>query len=219
MKKKKWKVKGILLDLDGTLVNSKEAYFEALKTAFNALKQKDFDANLILEIPKKLEQNLPINNLVKGCDVQKFLEIYLNAYNEVTTAKTKPIPKVSDTLKELSKKAKLAIVTMRHIPKESVFKELAKFGLAKYFQCVITGLDTQNPKPAPEALVKCAKHLNVRLSECVVVGDSVSDIKAGKNVGAKTVAVLSGIFSSEELTKENPDLILENINHLLKWLW
>jgi HAD superfamily hydrolase (TIGR01509 family) len=218
MQKKKWKVKGILLDLDGTLVNSKKAYFEALKTAFNALKKNDFDANLILEIPKKLEQNLPINNLVKCRDIQKFLEIYLNAYNEVTISKTESIPKVSDTLKELSKKAKLALVTMRHASKENVLKELEKFGLAKYFQFVITGLNTQNPKPAPEALMKCGKHLNVPLSDCIVVGDSISDIKAGKNVGAKTVAVLSGIFSFEELTKEKPDLILENINHLLKWV-
>jgi phosphoglycolate phosphatase-like HAD superfamily hydrolase len=48
----------------------------------------------------------------------------------------------------------------------------------------------------------------------VVVGDSVVDIRAGKNAGAKTVAVLSGIFSREELEKEKPDLILESVKEL-----
>jgi phosphoglycolate phosphatase-like HAD superfamily hydrolase len=50
------------------------------------------------------------------------------------------------------------------------------------------------------------------------VGDSVADVKAGKNAGAKTVAVLSGIFSHKELEREKPDLILENINQLPDFL-
>jgi phosphoglycolate phosphatase len=56
------------------------------------------------------------------------------------------------------------------------------------------------------------------MCECVVVGDSVADIKAGKNAGAKTVAVLSGIFSREELEREKPDLILESVNKLPDFL-
>jgi phosphoglycolate phosphatase-like HAD superfamily hydrolase len=56
------------------------------------------------------------------------------------------------------------------------------------------------------------------MCECVVVGDSVADIKAGKNAGIKTVAVLSGIFSREELESEKPDLIIENVNKLPDFL-
>jgi phosphoglycolate phosphatase-like HAD superfamily hydrolase len=70
------------------------------------------------------------------------------------------------------------------------------------------------PKPSPEALIKCAEHLDVKIRDCAVVGDSVIDIRAGKNAGARTVAVLSGIFSREELAREKPDLILQNVNEL-----
>jgi phosphoglycolate phosphatase-like HAD superfamily hydrolase len=52
----------------------------------------------------------------------------------------------------------------------------------------------------------------------VTVGDSVIDIRAGKKAGAKTAAVLSGIFSLDELERENPDLILENVNKLPAFL-
>ena len=218
MTKKRLKVKVILLDLDGTIVDSRDAYKEAVKTAFAAFGQNFGVAEVATEIPRRLEQNLPINDLLKGIDTQKFLDLYLNAYYKATATKTKPMPKIDVTLRKLSEKAALALITMRYVPKENVIKELENFGLAKYFQHVITALDTHTPKPSPEALIKCAKKFGVQPCECLVVGDSVADIKAGKNAGAKTVAVLSGIFSREELEREKPDLILENVNQLPDFL-
>ena len=218
MRSAKLKVKGILLDLDGTLVDSKEAYLKAVKTAFAAIRQRMDDTKIVTEIPKRLEQNLPINDIVKGADQQKFLEAYLNAYYQATATKTKPIPNISDTVKKLAEKAKLALITMRYVARKEIIKELEKFDLAEYFQCVITALNTRNPKPSSEAVIKCAEQLGIKTCECVVVGDSVVDIKAGKTAGAKTVAVLSGIFSREELEREKPDLILENVSQLPDFL-
>lgn len=218
MKNAKLKVEGILLDLDGTVVDSREAYLEAVKAAFASMGRKTVDAKIVTEIPKRLEQNLPINDIVKRIDVQKFLEAYLNAYYQATAVKTKPIPNISETLKKLSEKAKLALITMRYVSKEKIVKELENFGLAKYFQFVITALDTHYPKPSPEALIKCAKQLGIQMGECAIVGDSVTDVRAGKTAGAKTVAVLSGIFSCEELEREKPDLILESVNQLPDFL-
>ncbi len=218
MEKPKLKVKGIILDLDGTIVDSREAYIEAAKAAFTAIGQEKADIKIAKEIPRRLEQNLSINNMINGIDMQKFLDAYLKSYYKLTATKTKPIPNVSETLKKLSQKAKLALVTMRHVPKEKVIKELEEFGLAKYFQLVVTALDTSQPKPSPEALIKCAKQLGIQISECAVVGDSVADVRAGRNVGAKTVAVLSGIFTREELEMEKPHLILKSINELPDFL-
>jgi len=218
LEKGKLKVKGILLDLDGTIVDSKEAYLEAVKAAFAAIGRKIVNIKIAMEIPRRLEQNLSISNLIKGIDAQKFLGAYLNAYYQVTAIKTKPMPNVSETLKKLSQKAPLALITMRYVPKEKVIKELEKFGLAKHFELVITALDTHHPKPSPEALIKCAKQLSIQISECAVVGDSVVDIRAGKNAGMKAIAVLSGIFTRNELEKEKPNLILKSINELPDFL-
>lgn len=218
MEKIKLKVKGILLDLDGTIVDSRKAYLEAAKSAFAAIGRKTVDTKIAMEVPRRLEQNLSISNIIKGRDSQKFLDVYLKAYYQVTSLKAKPMPNVSETLKKLSQKTKLALITMRYVPKEKVIKELQKFGLAEYFQLVITALDTQYPKPSPEALIKCAKRLGIQVSQCAVVGDSVADTRAGKTAGMKTIAVLSGIFTKEELEKEKPDLILKSINELPDFL-
>lgn len=210
----KLRVEGIILDLDGTIVDSREAYLHAVKSAFKSMGRENIDEKLALEIPKRLEQKLPINDMLGGVDTEKFLKIYLNTYYGVTSEKSKPIPNVSLTLKKLSQKAKLALITMRFVPREAVIAELEKFGLAKYFQHVMTALDTDKPKPSPDALKKCMEMMCIQPEECLVVGDSIADIRAGKSVGAKTVAVLSGIFSREELEKENPDFIIGNINEL-----
>ncbi|MEM3579524.1 MAG: HAD family hydrolase [Candidatus Bathyarchaeia archaeon] len=210
----KLRVKGLLLDLDGTIVDSREAYLEAAKKAFTAIGEENFDVKIAMEIPRRLEQNLPINDLVKEADAQKFLEIYLKAYYGITAEKTEPMPNVQNTINKLAEKAKLALITMRYVPKEKIMEELERFCLAKYFQHVMTALDVHSPKPSPEALIKCAEKLCVQTCDCAVVGDSVADIRAGKNAGAKTVAVLSGLFSYHELVKERPDLILESLSQL-----
>jgi HAD superfamily hydrolase (TIGR01509 family) len=176
--------------------------------------QETVNIETMIEIPKRLEQNIPIDDLLTGIDVKRFLDTYLRAYYHATATASKPLPHIADTLRKLSKKAKLALTTRRHVPKKQVIEELEKFNLAKYFQCIVTALETKNPKPSPEALIECSRQLHEEISDCLVVGDSVVDIKAGKNAGAKTVAVLSGIFSKEELERQKPDLILENIGEL-----
>jgi len=213
----KLKVKGIILDLDGTIVDSTEAYLEAAKAAFAPLEQT-VNMELAMEIPRRLEQNLPIGNITKGTDTQKFLDAYLHAYYEATPRRTKMIPTTPETLEELSRKAKLAIMTMRRVPREAVEEELREFGLTQYIQLVVTGLDNPHPKQSPEALIECARELGLQTSECAIVGDSVVDIRIGRSVGAKTVAVLSGIFTDAELRKERPDLILKNISELPNFL-
>jgi len=214
----KLKVEAILFDLDGTIVDSRQAYLEALKTAFTATGQKIVGIDIVTEIPKRLEQNLPINDLLIGIDVQRFLETYLKAYYQTTALNTKPFPNVACTLEKLSERTKLALTTRRHVPRKEVAEQLERFGLAKYFQHIVTAQDTVNPKPSPEALIECSRMLGVKTVECMVVGDSVVDVRAGKNAGAKTVAVLSGIFSREELEREKPDLILENVKKILDFI-
>jgi HAD superfamily hydrolase (TIGR01509 family) len=219
MRKLKLTVRAIFFDLDGTIVDSRKAYKTAMKTALAKMgKQKMIDAKLVTEIPRRLEQNLPIGDLIEGNDASKFLKEYLRAYYESTATNAKPIRSISEVLERLSHKVKLALITMRCVPKEKVIEELEKFGLATYFQSVITAFDTHNPKPSPEALLKCAEQLRVEICKCAVVGDSVADIRAGKNAGAKTVAVLSGIFSRQELEMENPDLVLKSVKELPDFL-
>lgn len=210
----KLKVTGVIMDLDGTLVDSKQAYREALRRAFAAFGFSDFDDRLVFEIPRRLEQGMSIKDLLPIRDVEKFLSVYLDTYYALTEKLSRPMSGVDEALKKLYGKVKLALLTMRHVSRKNVEKELEKLGLAKYFQCIVTALDTSSPKPSPEPILACAQFLGVKMDDCAVVGDSISDVRAGKAAGARTIALLSGIFKRNELERENPDLIIENINAL-----
>ncbi len=213
MREKSLNSKGIFLDLDGTIVDSTEAYVEAARVSFLAIGQAPPANETVLEIPRRLEQGLSIADITNG-ESKKFLRVYLRTYYSITPQKTRLIPDVSVALEALSERNKLALITMRYVPKQSIIKELEFFGISRYFSCVVTAMDTFKPKPSPEALLGCVKELDVRISDCVIAGDSVNDIRAGKAAGARTVAVLSGLFQSMELAKEKPDLILNDVTTL-----
>ena len=217
MNGKRWTAKGIFLDLDGTIVDSTEAYMEAARIAFKAVGKKMPESEIFLEIPRRIEQGLSINDLT-GVDPKRFLQAYLKAYYSITETKTKLIPNVCGTLEALSKKAKLALITMRHVPNQVMLKELDYLGISQYFTQVVTALDTSKPKPSPEALIGCVKALDLEMCDCIITGDSVNDVRAGKAAGAGTVSVLSGLFQCEELAKEYPDLILPDVNSLPEFI-
>ncbi len=209
----KFKPTCIFLDLDGTIVDSRHAYLEAAQIAYNAVGLEPPEKKVALEIPKRMEQGLGIEDLVGG-DLKKFKAVYLQSYYVLTEQKTMLIPNVSVALEALSLKAKLALITMRHVPNQAIVKELNFFGIGRYFCSVMTALDTSKPKPSPEALLKCVQTLNLQIGDCLIAGDSVNDIRAGKAAGAKTVGVLSGLYFSEELAKECPDMILPDLTGL-----
>jgi HAD superfamily hydrolase (TIGR01549 family) len=217
MNQNRMKAKGIFLDLDGTIVDSTGAYIEAARIASQAIGKTPPQTKAALEIPKRLEQGLSINDLTQG-DSKKFLTVYLKAYYSATEAKTKLFPNVSATLEALSGKSKLALITMRHVPNQVIYKELDCFGIAKYFTHIVTAMDTAKPKPSPEALIRCVEALDLEMCDCIIAGDSVNDVRAGKAAGSRTVALLSGLFQREELVKECPDLILPEVSVLPEFI-
>jgi HAD superfamily hydrolase (TIGR01509 family) len=215
--KQTFNAKGIVLDLDGTIVDSTEAYVQAAKIAFNVFDKTAPNRGLMLEIPRRMEQGLPIDDIV-GMDAKCFIPHYLKAYYSVVEKNTRLIPNVKETLEILSSKAKLALITMRHAPNALVCKELDYLGVSKYFSHVVTALDTAKPKPHPEGVHRCVENLNVKMCDWIIAGDSVNDVRMGKAAGIGTVAVLSGLFHRDELARECPDLILNDINSLPQFI-
>lgn len=213
MDKTKLVAKGILFDLDGTIFDTIPAYIEAARITFKTIGYQIPENAKMLEIPKRIEQRQSLTDIVKG-DTKAFLDVYLKTFYDISTSEAKPFPNIADTLETLSKKAKLAVITMRRVPGASIISELQQFGLDKFFAHVVTALDTHNPKPSPEGLIKAVTALDVQMCDCVIVGDSIVDVKAGKAAGAKTVSVLTGLYSREELAKAEPDFILNNVSEL-----
>lgn len=89
-------------------------------------------------------------------------------------------------------------------------------GIRRYFDIVVTDNHVLNPKPHPEGVLYALKHMGISPDAAIVVGDSEADILAGKRAGvSKTVAVLHGFGTSENLRAAGVDHLVEDIPSLL----
>lgn len=83
------------------------------------------------------------------------------------------------------------------------------FGLRHHFTALITAQTTERMKPYPDPVKYAAAQMNVRPDECVMVGDTVVDILAGRSAGAQTIGVLCGFGTEDELRREGADEIVD----------
>jgi phosphoglycolate phosphatase len=217
------RVKALLIDLDGTIVDITGPCIEAAKEASSVLRLRNVDARIGLEIAKKLQSNLPLEDVFAKFSIdestgKEFLQAFLNAWYNIAPLKTTLLPRVRTTLQKLARNFQLALITRRNMPKKSITQELERLGLNKYFKLIVTSQDVEEPKPSPQAFAKAADQLGVSIYDCAVVGDATIDIQAGKAAGAKTIAVLSGFFSRKEIEQEKPDIIIKDISALQDFL-
>ena len=99
----------------------------------------------------------------------------------------------------------VALVTS--VPNRTLVREaLEGLTLNRYFAAVVTGEDVTRYKPDPEGIQMVLKRMEVRPSRVIMVGDSASDIQAGRNAGVITGAALwgskamQGLVGSHSLT-------------------
>jgi pyrophosphatase PpaX len=74
--------------------------------------------------------------------------------------------------------------------------------------------DTKKHKPSPEPIFKALELLGLSGCEVLVVGDTEMDIIAGREAGARTMAVTTGVTPWERLAHEKPDFIANDLSEL-----
>ncbi len=108
----------------------------------------------------------------------------------------------------------MAVVSTRD--ENSTMAFLEQFDLVKYFDVIITGLSAEHTKPYPDPILLAAKKMNVAPKDCLMIGDTTVDIRAGRSAGAQTVGVLCGFGEEPELRKMGADMILEATTKLVE---
>lgn len=178
----KLKPKAILFDMDGVLVDSLDSWWLSLNSALEVYNQKKISRD---EFIKKYWGHDLYDNIKKmklPLEIARFCNnLYGNNIGRIKIYKeTKP------TLEKL-KKYKKAIIT--NTPKDCAIQILKKFDIEKFFEFVMTSDDVTMAKPNPEIVLKSCKRLKVDPKDIVLVGDTDSDVKAGRKAGCKVVGV------------------------------
>ena len=126
------------------------------------------------------------------------------------------VPGVEKMLMQLYGRYPMAVVSARDEHGTMAFLE--KFGLVKYFDAIITGLSAEHTKPYPDPILLAAQKMNTAPENCLMIGDTTVDVRAGKSAGAQVVGVLCGFGEEAELKKMGADLILSDTPKLLEVL-
>lgn len=220
------KLTAVLLDFDGTLVDTTELIYQSLRHATRDV--------LGCEIPREtlmagVGQPLPDQMEVLagaesgGVDATGQAEALLESYrvhNEANhEALIREFPGVEASLSRLREAGiKLAVVTSKRQP--SVRRALDSFpGLGTVVDCFVTMEDTTEHKPRPAPLLKGLEVLGgVPREEAAYVGDSPHDIEAARAAGVLGVGVSWGAFSEEAVRAAEPDHLSPDLDSAVDFL-
>lgn len=89
---------------------------------------------------------------------------------------------------------------------------LKKLQIDSFFNCVVSGDTLPQKKPDPAPLLYCAEQCNVAVTDCLMVGDSMTDVRAAQNAKMKVVCVNYGYNRGDDLATECQ--VITNLNAL-----
>lgn len=201
--------KGVIFDLDGTLIDSYQAiYLSFQHTYINmGLQPLPFD-----EVKRAVGYGLSITfrELLGEERVPEALRLFRQKYEEVYRQNTYLLPgarKVLEALQERRIKLAIASNKLGRFSRE-IFQH---FGMDQLFAIILGDEDVLQNKPHPEMLFYAIERMGLRNEEVVFIGDSLIDIQTGKNAGVRVFAIPTGVTTREELEKARPALILNNL--------
>jgi phosphoglycolate phosphatase-like HAD superfamily hydrolase len=122
------------------------------------------------------------------------------------------IPQADETLLALKDQFPLSVVSARGERTARLF--LDQFDLTRHFRCIAAAQTCRHTKPFPDPILWAAREMGVAPEECLMIGDTTIDIRAGRAAGAQTVGVLSGFGDAEELHRCGADVILCSVAEL-----
>lgn len=203
------KYKGLIFDLDGTLLYTLEDIGDSMNYVLNKYNMKEFSYE---EYRQKIGggfRNLVLNSLEKNKDhfiVDEMLKELEYVYSKNYLNKTKAYDGIVEVLEDLkSKNFKLAINTNK---RDDYSKVLAReiFKNIEFIE-IIGQSDKWDIKPDPFAANKIIDKMNLRKEEVIYIGDSNVDILTAKNTGIDSIGVAWGYRGEDELKNYGADYI------------
>lgn len=212
--------KGVVFDLDGTLVNSIEDISDSMNlvlrdAGFEEYNYKTYETFIGNGIRSLVIKALP-DSVTSESEIDLYFNKMLTVYAENCTNKTAPYDGILELLEKLVEKR--IVLSVLSNKADALTKMAVKKKLPNIFSPVI-GLTTEAlKKPNPNTLLEICKTIGLNKDEVLFVGDTSVDIQTAKNAGMKVAAVTWGFRSKEDLLKESPDFLVDTPDALMDLL-
>ncbi|NOY62594.1 MAG: phosphoglycolate phosphatase [Gammaproteobacteria bacterium] len=216
--------KMILIDLDGTLVDSvpdlafsvDEMMMHIGQPRWGDAKVREWVGNGV----ERLVKRALLGQLEGEPDADlyaKAFPYFMKVYAQNTSLRSALYPGISKGLQALLASGfRLGCVTN----KAAAFTEplLKAMGIYDNFEIVISGDTLAKKKPDPLPLLHAAEFFGVPAEQALMVGDSVSDVKAARAAGFAIVCMSYGYNHGMDIRDANPDAVIDSLTELLPLL-
>ncbi len=224
MSVKKIKPSFVLIDLDGTLVDSVPDLAYCVDEMMEQLNLPKRGLAAVRQwvgngVQRLVERSLV--NAVAGMPEQELMDkaypIFLELYKDNTSQRSSVYEGVVEGIEWLQKQGyRIACVTN----KAAAFTVplLKDKGLFDYFEVIVSGDTCTEKKPHPMPLLHAAKLLKVDPAGALMVGDSRSDVTAARAAGFHIFCLTYGYNHGEDIRNYNPDVVMDSFIELPDYL-
>ncbi len=212
--------KMILIDVDGTLVDSvpdlaycvDEMMARLGRAPYGEDRVRDWVGNGV----ERLVRRALIGQLdgePPEADFEQAYPIFLDLYAENTSKRSVLYPGVREGLDWLKAAGyRLGCVTNKAAQfTEPLLKDLGVYG---EFEIVISGDTLPKKKPDPLPLLHAAEHFGVAPADALMLGDSVSDVKAARAAGFGIICMSYGYNHGQDIREAHPDAVVDSMVEL-----
>lgn len=211
------KFKGIIFDLDGTLVNSLEDIADSMNTVLQNLNYpthsyEDYQYFIGSGLRNLVSKAMPETHQ-EDKQIDSSYHLMVDVYKENCTRKTKSYDGIFELLDHLiSRNMKISVFSNKS---DILTKEITAALFPNYFHPII-GMTTESlKKPNPFKALEISNSLGLKAEEIIFVGDSGIDMQTATNANMYAVGVSWGYRSSEELIADGAKQVLNQPADLL----
>ena len=221
---KTFQPKLIMIDVDGTLVDSVPDLAYCIDEMMQKLGLQKWGEDKVRHwvgngVPKLVERAL--SGELEGQPIKEVFDvaypIFLDLYEDNNAQRSYLYDGVREGLDYLKSQGyQLGCVTNKS--EQFTHPLLKALGIFNDFKIIISGDTLAKRKPDPMPLLYCAEHFNLKPEECLMLGDSVSDVKAARAAGFDIICMSYGYNHGNDIADENPDLVIDSMNQLSDYL-
>lgn len=211
----------ILIDVDGTLVDSVPDLAYCVDEMMKALgrpvhgeaKVRNWVGNGVERLVKRslLGQ---LDGDPDGTDFEKALPIFLDLYSKNVSGRSALFPGVREAIDYFKgQHYRLGCVTNKAT--QFTIPLLEDMGIHDEFDYIVCGDTLPKKKPDPLPLLHAAEHLGVTPENSLMIGDSISDVKAARAAGFQIICMSYGYNHGEDIRNYHPDLVVDSMADLI----
>jgi len=214
--------KGIVFDLDGTLIDSYEAIAESLNHALAGLGFAPVaPAGVRAMVGRGLETLMGRAMGERAVEdpglIQKGVDLFRDRYDAICVAKTSLLPGVAETVPALAGRGyRMSVATNK--PSYFARRLLDELGIGRHLDAVIGPDLASHHKPHPEVALAALAAMRLDPREALYVGDMEVDVQTARAAGMSVVVLPTGSSSLDELAGAGADLIVPAFASLLDLL-